>query len=180
MSNTIAQAQSTLELWKNTALGQRWIICFDLQGRETTRVVQPESTFTLSTFERQINQERAALPEMDLFRDGTFVLMKESNETNPDEVKSPSAMTDAEIEQFVIDVQFNAEGEKAKAREQSDMLAVMLEDISSPDTVRRLTAAFEESESPASVMRVLEKKAKELHPNAPIEREVISTTPDGG
>lgn len=179
MSNTIAQSQSTLELWKNTALGQRWIICFDLQGRETTRVVQPESTFTLSTFERQINQERAALPEMDLFRDGTFVLMKESDETVVDEVKSPSSMTDAEITQFVNDVMF-VDGKESKVKAQAEFLEVMLEDITSVDTVRRLLAAFDEAGAAATITKALEKKQKSLIPNAPVEREVVSTSPDRG
>lgn len=101
---TLERARNTVETWRNTQPGLRWYIAFDLQGRETTKTVAGHRTFTLTTFERQINQERAATPEQDLFRNGGFVLVRPSAETKEDELGSPNAVTDAAIEDAVMQV----------------------------------------------------------------------------
>lgn len=173
--NTVEQMQSTLEVWKNTSLGPRWVVVFDLQGRETTRVISGETTFTITTFERQINQERAATPELDLFRDGTFVLVKGSKETQVSEVESPQSMTDAELVQFVNDVVY-ADG---TVKERIVLLNERLDLIESPVTLQRMFEAFAmNDDTPTSITAVVKKKMA-LKQGSPQEREIV-TVPTGG
>ena len=97
MASTVQQVQEQSEVWINTAAGSRWYKCLDLQGRETSKAVKGGRTFTLTTFERQLNQHISATPEQDLFRNGTFVLKRPGVDTDQNEVASPNAMTDAEL-----------------------------------------------------------------------------------
>lgn len=98
------QAPDQLEVWKNVAKGMRWITRFDVQGRESDAKIMAGRTFTLTPFERQINQEKAASPELDFFRNGTFVLVRGASGedgTNEEEIQSPASLTNDEIEELV-------------------------------------------------------------------------------
>lgn len=86
-----------LEVWKNTTAGLRWCEVTDRQGRQTTRLVKGGRTFTITPFERQLNQDAAAEPELDHFRNGTFILIKKAVDTDMAEIESPDSLTDAEI-----------------------------------------------------------------------------------
>lgn len=168
MSTTVMQMAAKLELWRNTAPGMRWYIAFDLQGREKTKTVPGGRTFTLSTFERQINQERAATPEQDLFRNGTFILAKPSDETDNDEIFSPNALTDQEIETIVHDVVFG------------DMkINDVIDQIDSGVTLFRLYEAFTlEEKAPERVKAAIKKKRDSLEATVANEREVVRTSPE--
>ena len=104
MENTMDQAPQKVEVWKNVAKGMRWYTKFDVAGRETDGKVLGGRTFTLTPFERQINQEKAATPELDLFRNGTFVLVRGATETNEDEIRSPSSLSQNELEGLVLEI----------------------------------------------------------------------------
>ncbi len=167
--STVLQMQAKVEVWKNTAAGMRWYVAFDLQGRETTKTVPGGRTFTLSTFERQINQERAVSPEVDLFRNGTFVLAKPSEDTVLEEVQTPNSMTDSEIDELVREIVFG------------DLkVADAIEKINSSVTLSRLYEALVlEEKSPKNVISTVKKKMDSLESVA-VEREVITTTPEKG
>ncbi len=104
MENVMDQAPDKVEVWKNVAKGMRWYTRFDIAGRETDGKVNGGRTFTLTPFERQINQEKAATSDLDLFRNGNFVLVRKASDTNEEEIRSSSSLTQTEIEALVLEV----------------------------------------------------------------------------
>lgn len=166
--STVLQMQSKVEVWKNTAAGMRWYIAFDLQGRESSKTVPGGRTFTLSTFERQINQERTADPSQDLFRNGTFTLAKPSEDTVNDEIASPNALTDQEIEEIVREVVF---GDKT--------ITEVIKTIDSTLTLHRLWEAFVlEEKTPDRVTKAIKRKKDSLEPTVANPREAVVTSPE--
>jgi hypothetical protein len=98
------QAPPNVEVWRNAANGPRWYIVYDVHGRESSKVVGSGRTFSLTVFERQVNQEKAATPDLDLFRNGGFILEKAAEDTVETEFASPNARTDAELEELALDL----------------------------------------------------------------------------
>lgn len=86
------------ELWKNVAPGLRYYITIDALGNKSHNVVQPGRTFSISPTERRLNQDAAYETKADLFRNGTFVMLKETDDTVTDEIESPNSISDGEIE----------------------------------------------------------------------------------
>jgi hypothetical protein len=152
------------ETWRNTSLGLKWYKCFDIQGRETTKVVRGNGVFTLTTQERQLNQE-ASIPELDLFRNGTFVLKKAATETDPDEIASPNSLTDAQIESIYNEVTHGEEN-----------LVNYLTSIESPVTLQRMLEIFvAEGDSKDSDVKAIRNRMSELNPSAARgDREIIT------
>ncbi len=126
MTNPMDQAPKQVEVWKNMSKGMRWYTRFDIAGRETDGKVMGGRTFTLTPFERQINQEKAATPELDLFRNGTFLLVREADDTVKEEIRSSDSMTQNEIESKVLEVMADP-----------DQLDVVLAEMKSPVTLDR-------------------------------------------
>jgi hypothetical protein len=91
----------TKEIWKNVAAGPRHYLCLNAIGEQTTKVVQPNRTFTVSVTERRLNQEAVYDPKADPFRDGTFLMVRDTENTESDEIDSPNSVTDDEIEKAV-------------------------------------------------------------------------------
>lgn len=160
-------AEKTVEVWKNTSPGLCWYVGFDTRGAEKAHLVQGYKTFTLTTLERQMNQEKAASPEQDLFRNGTFVLAKGSEETEQDEIASPNAMTDAEIADLVREL---IHGDSVDVGE-------ALAEVTSLVTVKRIKDELVLEDAPASIIAAVDAKARELNPAAPVERQVVATAP---
>jgi hypothetical protein len=96
--------QQSVEVWKNTAAGPRHFIKFDRLGHEISELVRGGQTFTITTFARQINQQRAASAELDLFRNGALVLVKAGEATEMDEIESSDSYTDNELMSLVHDI----------------------------------------------------------------------------
>jgi hypothetical protein len=86
------------EVWKNVAAAPRHYICFTSIGELTSKVVQAGRTFTCTSVERRLNQEAVYDAKVDPFRDGTFILVKETDDTVHDEIESVDSITDQEIE----------------------------------------------------------------------------------
>lgn len=160
MDHAMSEAPKVVEVWKNVAKGMRWYTRFDVAGRETDGKVNGGRTFTLTPFERQINQEKAANSDLDLFRNGTFVLIRPGEETNEEEIRSSSALTQAEVESLVLQVMA-----------EPDQLQTILDEIGeSPVTLDRfkefgiahglpqeqldvISAAFEEADGSVVAVR---------------------------
>ena len=153
----------TVEVWKNTAAGMRWITVLDRQGREVGKTVQGGRTFTISTFDRQVNQDAAAEPDLDLFRNGTFVLVKESSETNRDEIESSESLTDAELSTMVHEILAkNMTADEA------------IRKISSPVTLGRVLEWLIVEDAPKSAIDAVREKKNQVEPGAAVEREIVS------
>jgi hypothetical protein len=153
----------SVEVWVNTAAGMRWIKVLDRQGREIGKTIQGGRTFTVSTFDRQVNQDAAAGPSQDLFRNGTFVLVKESGETNKDEVESSDSLTDAEMATMVHEILA-----KNMTAEQA------IRKINSPVTLGRLLEALVVEDAPKSSIDVVKAKQQGIEPGAAVERQIVS------
>ncbi len=104
MAEPTLEPRDMIEVWKNQAAGMGWYKVLDRQGHEVGKTVQGYRTFTLSPFDRQINQDKAASPEQDLFRNGRFVLIKPAADTHMDEIASSDSFTDAELTTLVHEV----------------------------------------------------------------------------
>lgn len=158
--------QSKVEIWYNTSAGTCWYKCFDLQGRETTKTVKGGRTFTLTTFERRINQEAASDPAVDLFRNGTFVLKRPSDDTDRAEIQTPDAITDEEIENIVREVMY---GDLSI----QDVIA----NISAPLTLNRILLQLVAEDAKSSIIKAVQAKYDALNPGKPVEHEIV-TVPD--
>lgn len=104
MAEPTLEPRDKIEVWKNQAAGMRWYKVLDRQGYEVGKTVHGYRTFTLTPFDRQINQDKAASPEQDLFRNGSFVLIKKAADTQMDEIESPDSFTDAELTTLIHEV----------------------------------------------------------------------------
>jgi hypothetical protein len=162
------------ELWKNVSTGLRYYIKLDPLGNQTHGLVQAGKTFTISDIERQLNQEIAHDGEADLFRNGTFVLVRPTKHTIEDEVESVNSLSDNDIEVAVSEM----------LGDDSVPLELMMETVTSAVTAERILEELVSQDAPQSWVD----KSKELvkaHTDFPIgsdgkpmeviEREVIET-----
>ena len=156
----------SVEVWKNSAAGMRWIKVLDRQGREIGKTIQGGRTFTISTFDRQVNQDAAAESDLDLFRNGTFVLVKASTETNEDEIESSDSLTDAELATMVHEILA-----KSLTAEQA------IFKITSPVTLGRLLEALVVEDASKSAIDAVKAKKQNVEPGAAVEREVVTPAP---
>lgn len=161
---TVQNMQSKLEVWRNTAAGFRWYQSYDLQGRPTSKTVAGGRTFTITAFERQINQEAAAEPEMDLFRNGTFVIVKPAEDTIMDEIASPESMTDEEL----------VAGVRAVLYEDGD-IKTWLEGVTSVITLQRVLEQLVAEDAPKKTIDHVKERIAESQPPTP-ERVIVTTS----
>ena len=161
------------ELWKNVSAGLRHYIMLDPVGHQTHGLAQAGRTFTLTPLERQLNQQAAHAPEADLFRNGTFVLIKETDDTVPDEIQSPNSISDAEITEAV---------HEALAKNPVP-IELMLEQCTSVVTAQRILEELVVQDASASLVEQAKAKVVEFsdRPIGPdgkpmdlIERETIA------
>jgi hypothetical protein len=161
------EAPTNVEVWKNSSNGMRWYTKFDTMGRETSKTIGPSRTFTLTVLERQVNQEKAAMPEMDLFRDGTFVLVKAADETNRDEIDSVNALTDKDLGEIAY-----------KVVDDPSYIDKVLKEIDSPIVINRLLEFLVAED--ASVSAIDKTKAAYGEADDSVKatrRTVVTTTP---
>ncbi len=119
--------QTAIEVWKNVGAGMTWVTVFNPLGAEVSKNVRGGGTFTRSITERRINQYSAANSELDLFRNGRFLLLKAAEETVMDEIESPQSLTDEEIITLVHEITYDPE-----------VIDRVLARITSPTTINRL------------------------------------------
>jgi len=166
--------QSKAEVWKNEAAGMRWVKATDRNGKEISRVVQPGKVFTITAFDRQINQDSFATPKLDLFRNGTFVLVKPADDTILEEIESPDSLTEGEVQGIVYDIL----AKKVTARQ-------AIAKMTSPIALNRiLTALVLEDEGDNQILKdaigVVRTKFNEVEGGTKVaaEREVVSPAPE--
>ena len=157
------------EVWKNEAAGMRWVQVTDRQGKDGSRRVQPGKVFTITPFDRQVNQDSFATSEQDLFRNGTFVLVKPAEDTIMDEIESPDSLTESEVQGIVYDILANkSTGEQA------------IKNINSPIALNRiLTALVLEEDAPNSATAAVKAKHAKMEGGTQVatERVVVAPAP---
>lgn len=156
----MASKSAALETWRNTAKGFRWFIDFGVRGEEVTRIVRSGEQFTVTPMARKHNQERS-VPKLDLFTNGDFVLIRESAETDVDDVKSPDAMSDVDIADVLRRV---GDGEK---------LLDLLDGVTSYNTLLRVLEAAEESDLHHAKYRSLRERVAEMSPVAEATQKIL-------
>lgn len=154
-----------VEVWKNTANGSRWYTQFDVRGQEVTKTVGGNRTFSLTSFERQVNQEKAASPDVDLFRNGNFILVKESAETNRAEIESPNAVTDKELEKITHEIMADPE-----------LVDGVLARLTSPSSRHRLWEHLVVEDGPSKVVEKVKSAYHEADGSVVAQRRRIITT----
>lgn len=152
-----------IEVWKNTANGTRWFLTFDPRGVETAKTVKGGKSFSLTPLERQVNQERADEGN-DLFRDGTFLLVKAAESTNMDEIASDQALTDGEIEVQVHEL-------LAKNVSADELIA----GIESSVTLGRLYEKLVLEDAPPTAIAIVREKMLSKEATVPVERVIIDS-----
>jgi hypothetical protein len=166
MTTEMMEPRERVEVWKNTAAGMRWYTTLDRLGNEKGKTVQGGRTFTLTPFDRQMNQDNAASPEQDLFRNGSFVLIKPAKETIMGEIESSDSLTDAELETMVHEVM--AENVTIEA-------AVHF--IDSPVTLHRIAEQLVISDAPQSAVAFVREKKDSKEATVAQEREFVAPAP---
>ena len=148
-----------LEVWKNTTAGLRWCEVTDRQGRQQSRLVKGGRTFTITPFERQLNQDAAADAGLDHFRNGTFVLS---------EIASPDSLTDSEVLGIVHDLM-------AKTR----TVGNALKGIKSPVALQRIYERAVVEDISKSQIDEIKGRLQVAEGTAPVmEHEVASPIPE--
>lgn len=160
------QARDLIEVWKNQAAGMRWYTILDRQGREVGKTVQGYRTFTLTAFDRQINQDMAASPEQDLFRNGSFVLIKKAADTQMDEIESPDSFTDQELTTLIHEV-------LAKDKTIEEVIFP----VESPLTLGRLMEELVIEDAPKSYIDAVREKKDSKEATVAAQREFVSEGP---
>lgn len=150
---------ASVEVWKNTAAGMRWMSKLNAMGAEIGHTVQGNKTFSITTWERKLNQDKAANAGADLFRNGTFVLVKGGTETDDKEFSTPDALTDSELENRVNEVM-------AK----NMTIEEVMHPITSPITMGRLREAMILENAGAADLEKVEAQLKELEGGPPVRR----------
>lgn len=141
------QAPQNIEVWKNVTKGMRWFTRFNMQGVETDGRVQGGRTFTLTPFERQVNQEKAANNELDLFRNGTFIMVRGANDTIEEEIRSSSSLTQSELSDLAVQV----------LAEPDDLEGILADIGPSIPTLDRFKEFLIAHEAPAGAIEKVEK-----------------------
>lgn len=161
------QVRQAVEIWKNVAAGMRYYRSLDAMGRETTSLVQAGRTFSLTPLERQLNQEMAASKQLDMFLNGTFLLVQASDDTNMDEIQSPNSITDREI---VTVVQETKGGDLRPLKK-------LMKLVDSYHTAQRILEELVVEDAPQSAVSLAKQKVEELteKPNVPmVDVETVS------
>ena len=162
----MAEARETLEIWKNTTHGMRWCKFHDRSGHENTRIVNSKRTFSITPLDRQLNQDIAATPEQDLFRNGTFELVKEAEDTNMDEIQSPDALTENEV--IALSVETLA---------YPDRVDFFLKDIKSPVALNRVLDQYVADDVSKEAIDYVKMKIAKFDPSVRVAavREPVTT-----
>ena len=167
-----------VEVWRNVAQGISSIKKLDPMNREMDTIIRGGQTFTITPFERQMNQQYAASPDLDMFRNGRLVIIEAADATNAAEIESINSWTDAEIDDFVLQAKGNLEA-----------AVPFLERVQSIVTLRRIEETAIEEEVSELVPHI-ESRMKVLNPDLPVETVTVvggtatttapkAVTPDG-
>ena len=166
-------AEITKEIWKNVSAGLRHYIALNAIGEQTSKTVRAGRTFTLTPLERRLNQEAVYDPKVDPFRDGTFLVVKETDDTEMDEILSPNSVTDGEIEDAIREA---IGGDPIP-------IEAMIERIEGINTAQRIYEEAVAMDAPASVVEHAKAKVESLEerptgvdgqPIAVGERDVVT------
>lgn len=151
------------ELWRNVSPGLRYYITMDALGNQTHGVVQPGRTFTITPLERQLNQQAAHSAKADLFRNGTFVIVQTTDDTDVDEIASPNSIADSDIEEAVSEA---ITGDPVP-------FELMLERMESVVTGQRILEEVVLQDAPTSMVSAVKAKMEQL------EEAAAPMGPDG-
>ena len=92
-------AATDLETWKNSTRGRIGVLKFDRRGELRNELVRPDMAVHLTPDERQINQEKAASAELDIFSNGhlTPVRLLEGTEDTQEIASNPNLMGESDL-----------------------------------------------------------------------------------
>jgi hypothetical protein len=150
----MSEEVNLVEIWKNTTNGMRWCKQHDKAGAEGTKIVQGQRTFSITPLDRQLNQDIAANAELDLFRNGTFVLVRAADDTDEDEIQSPDSVTEGEIAALSMEV-----------TAEPALVDKLLKGINSPVALSRILEQFVVDDVPKEVIEYVKMKKAKFDPS---------------
>lgn len=164
-------AEKHTETWQNVTAGRVVINRMDHRGELTkTDLIDSGKKFNLSTEERKLNQELAARADMDVFSNGALqpVRILDSVEDAREIASNPNLMTDAELRALM------------KPSVKTPQFADKIAGITNTAALDRLLAMAEEEDATISKVQAIRNRVREVSPDLFQERQVVSTSPDGG
>lgn len=173
--------EETIEVWRSKSRGLCSVKVLDTLGRESDKLIRGEQTFTISSTERQMNQYAAANTELDMFRNGMFVLVQAAKSTDMEEIKSPDSWTDDEIEDSIM----QATGDIA-AGDDNVTFAKIIESLSSVVTLTRFKEEAAMQELNPAYRELIDARISEVDPGRASmasrvvidDRNITKTTPE--
>lgn len=154
------------ELWENTTAGRVCLKFYNQQGMLTDRLIDSFRKFTITTKERQLNQEMAAGPDLDHFSNGIFAPVR-LVETADDieKIKSnPNLVTEDDMKGLLANKTAKAFQERVDA-------------ISNPFALTRmLELAREDDSTTAKQVKAIEDRLRDVSPST--YQEVTSVRPE--
>jgi hypothetical protein len=111
----------------------------------------------------------AATPEQDLFRNGTFELIRAAVDTNEQEIESPDSLTENEV--IAVSVEVLASPDKVD---------YFLKDVRSPIALNRVLDQFVADDVDKSAIEYVKMKIKKFDPSVRVAtvREQVSEVPE--
>lgn len=145
------------EKWKNNSKGKHGVVKLDRFGNEIHEIVGPGKVVKLTKDERLTNQERAAMPKMDIFTNGTMSPVELLDDEDKAEFASnPNMMSDSDL--------------KALFKMHHATFKAKVGTIDNTYTLTRLQEIAEDPDTGATVakLKVVTERLDEVNPNAPI------------
>ncbi len=149
-----------LETWKNPSEGRVWINRLDHHGNlEKVEIIGAGRTFHISPKERRLNQEMAAVTDLDIFTNGTLTPLRliEGTADAKEFAQNPNLMT----EQDMRDLFKPGRTEAAKVA-MGDAFIERLGSIKNTATLDRLLALARDEDAPLSRVEAIQERLAQV------------------
>lgn len=136
-------AEKEVEIWQNSTRGRIGVKKFDARGELRSELVRAGGKVTLTPQERQINQERAATADLDVFQNGflTPVKLIDGTEEAREIASNPNLLGESDLREL-----FSVRNYKSFAKK--------IGEISNTMTLQRLLALADDEDLNATVKQV--------------------------
>lgn len=144
------------ERWKNRTVGTAFVLKYDRYHNIGSEIVGPGREVTLSKEEREINQERAASSDLDIFANGIMIPMKI---IDPDDQKAfaenPHLLSDSELPELL---KLSRKAFEVRLKAMTNLYPLL--------RLKEMTQQ-EDTKVTVGVVQALDERIKQLTPDSP-------------
>lgn len=153
------------EVWRNETRGRIGVVKYDRRGELIHELVRGGGVLSISTEERQLNQERAADEDLDVFSNGSFVPVKilDGTEDAKEIASNPNNKSETDLRDM-----FKLHWKKFEAE---------VGEIKNMTTLERLRSIAQEGDATVRQVDVIESRIAELNPNTATDVTLASYQP---